>query len=221
MMVWSANLAYAIGLITSDGCLSKDGRHIDFTSKDLEQIKNFKKILELKNKIGLKYGGENHAQYYFRVQFGNVSFYRFLLSIGLMPNKSKILGKILIPDIYFADFLRGVFDGDGYSYSYWDKRWKSSFALYTGFSSASLPYLEWAKQNIVKNFGIEGKIKTGGRSVYLLMYAKNASITLFKKMYYDGSVICLKRKRFKIERALGIIQKQGNARVSKLVYEQS
>lgn len=48
-----------------------------------------------------------------------------------------------------------------------------------------------------------------------------STYTLFKKMYYDGSVTCLKRKRFKIERALGIIQKQGNARVSKLVYEQS
>ena len=51
---WTGGLAYIIGLITSDGCLSKDGRHIDFTSKDLDQIQNFTKILGLNNKIGIK-----------------------------------------------------------------------------------------------------------------------------------------------------------------------
>ena len=38
---WSAELAYAVGLIATDGCLSKDKRHIDFTSKDKELIKTF------------------------------------------------------------------------------------------------------------------------------------------------------------------------------------
>ncbi len=39
---WSPELAYAIGLLVADGCLSKDGRHIDFTSKDLELVESFK-----------------------------------------------------------------------------------------------------------------------------------------------------------------------------------
>lgn len=42
---WSANFAYAIGLIVSDGSLSKDGRHISFTSKDKERVDNFNKAL--------------------------------------------------------------------------------------------------------------------------------------------------------------------------------
>ena len=32
---WSPEFAYAIGLIVTDGSLSKDGRHINFSSKDL------------------------------------------------------------------------------------------------------------------------------------------------------------------------------------------
>jgi len=32
---WSPNLAYAIGLIATDGCLGRDKKYIDFTSKDL------------------------------------------------------------------------------------------------------------------------------------------------------------------------------------------
>ena len=43
-MLWSENLAYAIGLIATDGSLSNDGRHLNFTSKDIDQIQTFAKI---------------------------------------------------------------------------------------------------------------------------------------------------------------------------------
>jgi len=203
-IVWSKDLAYVVGLITTDGSLSKDGRHIDFTSKDLDQIRTFKKILKLKNKIGKKYSGENGHKFYPRIQFGNVKLYRFLVNLGLHPNKSKTLGSLNVPDKFFADFLRGYFDGDGHSYSYWDKRWKSSFMLYLGFSSASKKNLYWIKEKISNLYNIEGAIKHG-RSVYQLMYAKRSSLKLIKILYYRSSINYLKRKKFKIEKALGII----------------
>src|SRR3989344_7277407 len=56
-LVWSPHFAYAIGLLTADGCLSKDGRHIDLTSKDRAQIISFKKCLGIETKISLKYSG--------------------------------------------------------------------------------------------------------------------------------------------------------------------
>ena len=46
---WSANFAYAIGLLVTDGNLSSDGRHIIFVSKDMEQINNFLKCLKRAN----------------------------------------------------------------------------------------------------------------------------------------------------------------------------
>jgi len=51
---WSPHFSYAIGLLTADGNLSKDGRHINFTSKDLDLILSFKNCLGLKNSIGNK-----------------------------------------------------------------------------------------------------------------------------------------------------------------------
>lgn len=48
---WSSNLAYAIGLITSDGNLSKDKRHIKFGSKDEELMEKFKQSLSLGNTV--------------------------------------------------------------------------------------------------------------------------------------------------------------------------
>ena len=42
---WSPEFAYAIGLLVTDGSLSKDGRHIILVSKDIEMIDNFRKCL--------------------------------------------------------------------------------------------------------------------------------------------------------------------------------
>src|SRR3989338_8031539 len=89
---WSAKFAYALGLLASDGCLINDGRHIDFTSNDIDQVRLFKKCLGLSAKIGLKRRRYDLRQTYYRIQFGDIYFYKWLLSIGFMPNKSKIIG---------------------------------------------------------------------------------------------------------------------------------
>lgn len=48
---WSGNFAYAIGLLVSDGSLSKDGRHVSFVSVDIDQVENFLMALDISNKI--------------------------------------------------------------------------------------------------------------------------------------------------------------------------
>ncbi len=201
--IWSSNLAYAIGLITTDGNLSKDNRHISLTSKDKEQIENFKLCLGLTNKIGRKARGGELEKKYYLLQFGDVHFYQFLKSIGLKPNKSKILSDLKIPKKYFFDFLRGHFDGDGTSYSYWDKRWRSSFMFYTVFISASKNHILWLKRTIEKNIKIKGHLtKSVNSSTYHLKYAKTESLKLLPEIYYNKDLICLTRKRLKIEEVL-------------------
>lgn len=206
---WSPEFAYAIGLIVTDGNLSPDGRHIIFTSKDLELAVHFKKCLNLQNIIGKKSNGSQKEKKYFVVQFGDVNFYKFLVIIGLMPNKTKIIGSIKIPKKYFFDFLRGNLDGDGSFYSYWDPRWKSSFMFYTTFVSASKNYIDWLRESIKRFLKIKGHITLDGRgSTYQLKYAKSESLKLLPKIYYDNIVICLSRKRLKIEKALKMESKK-------------
>jgi len=203
-MKWTNNLAYLVGLITTDGNLSKDGRHMSIVSKDLEQVENVIKILMLKNKIGVKNSSfKNNGKYYY-VQFGNVELYKFLNSVGLFPNKSKNLGILTIPEVYIRDFLRGHLDGDGYTYSYWDKRWKNSFMFYTVFASGSKKHIIWLRETILTLYKLDGKIKRN-KSVYVLVFSKRASINLMKIIYYRKNLICMKRKKFKIRKALGII----------------
>ena len=203
-MRWSSGLTYAVGLITTDGSLSKDGRHINLTSKDIEQIRTFAKLLHLNNKIGTKKSGYATGKKYYQIQFGNVKLYRFLLKIGLTPNKTKILGVLDIPDKYFADFLRGHLDGDGCTYSYWDKRWKNSFLLYTVFMTASLRHLEWLQKMIKDIYGLKGRINFH-RAYFNLRYAKKDSLILLNRIYYKNNLPCLRRKKLKIQKALLII----------------
>ncbi|MFA6270186.1 MAG: hypothetical protein WC657_03190 [Candidatus Paceibacterota bacterium] len=202
---WSANLAYAVGLIATDGCLSGDGLLVDLTSNDREQLNNYCECLEVNFKICDKSSGGGRRS--LRVQFKNRFFYDYLLSIGLTPAKSKTIKKIAVPDKYFFDFLRGCFDGDGCFYSYWDPRWKSSFMFYTEFCSASPIFIKWLQQKINILASINGHVTTAGKthSMQQLKYAKQESIILLKKMYYSPKNIFLSRKRLKINKALGIV----------------
>jgi len=203
---WSANFAYAMGLLATDGYLSSDARHIVLVSKDKDQLQNFAKCLGLKDiKIGDHRSGTNRAA--FRLQFGDVIFYRFLENIGLENAKSKTIGKLEIPSGYFFDFLRGVFDGDGYFYSYWDLRWKSSYMFYTGFTSASSDFISWLRREIFNQLKIVGHVTKAKKLnyYYQLKYAKKDSLLILTKMYHSSKVVYLRRKRLKIDRALSII----------------
>lgn len=208
-LVWSPELAYAVGLITTDGNLSKDGRHLSFTSKDEQLIELFKHCLNITNKVGLKASGSTEEKKYFTVQFGDINFYRFLIKLGLFPNKTHTLGSLKIPGPYFFDFLRGHFDGDGTFYSYWDPRWKSSFMFYLVFLSASETHILWLQNKLFKKLGVKGHINySRGVGCLQLKYAKKESLLILGKLYPSAHTFCLNRKRLKIRQALGIIGKQ-------------
>ena len=194
---WSPEFAYAIGLLTTDGNLSSDVGQLEITSKDVQLLNTFRRCLGLKNKIGLKTSGFSNKKYP-RVQFGNIILYRWLLEIGLTPHKSKTISKLKIPEKYFFDFLRGSFDGDGGSYSYWDPRWASSFMFYIAFNSGSLSFLKWLRNKLKKYLGINGHITKGNRA-WRLCFAKKESKILFAKMYYQKNLPHLKRKYRKLK----------------------
>lgn len=214
-LAWSPNFAYALGLLASDGCLSKDGRHIDLTSKDTEQLENFLRALDIDVKITTKLSAVGKK--YQRVQFGDVLFYRFLEEVGFTPAKSKTLGQLKIPKQYFFDFLRGSFDGDGCFYSYFDPRWRSSFMFYTVFISASREHVDWLQREIETRLKIKGHVTKSAKNVtFQLKYAKAESLELLPNMYYYDRAIHLSRKYQKIQKALKI-EKKNNAQVEKLV----
>ncbi|MDP2630939.1 MAG: hypothetical protein Q8P56_06055 [Candidatus Uhrbacteria bacterium] len=213
---WTPELAYAVGLIVIDGNLSGDGRHIILRSKDIEQIKNSKKCLRLKNKIGStkKTLSNGSTATCYRVQFGNVQFYRWLELLGLTPAKTYSIPRLPVPDLYFRDFLRGHLDGDGTITTYTDVyNIKKNAAyryvrLFLCFLSASEPHLRWVQETVQRLIGIKGDFwKRVSKDVkrvdmWQLKYMKKDSRILIPWLYYAKDLPCLQRKREKAERAL-------------------
>lgn len=199
---WSPTLAYAVGLIVTDGNLSKDGRHLTVTSADRDLIETFRQCLGLDNQISQV--GLMHRHY--RIQWSDRVMYDWLIGIGLMPAKSRQLGTLNIPDEYFPDFVRGCLDGDGNIQIYTDRYnvFKNTKYVYerllVRFVSASLPFLEWLQIAIERLIGIHGgifgnKLRVGHSPVWTLKYAKHDSLLLLRWIYYSPDLPCLERKR--------------------------
>lgn len=196
---WSHDFAYAIGLITADGNLSPDLRHINFTTKDLDLAHTFRRCLGLSNKIGTKARGGSTVKEYFVVQFGDKNFYDFLLSIGLTKAKSKTLGELIIPTPFFADFLRGCMDGDG-SIGVVKHPESSKPQLRTRLYSCSLPFLEWVHSKIKVELSIQGGwIYTEKKSTMgALTFGKADSIRLLEYLYAKSSSMPLLIRKYQL-----------------------
>jgi hypothetical protein len=206
---WSPEFAYAIGLLVTDGCVYSNYKMVNLTSKDQQQIENFKRCLGVTHKAGMKGSGYSDQKDYFHLQIGDMRFCKFLDGIGITPHKTKTIGAVAIPDQYFFDFLRGHHDGDGTFYAYWDLRWHSSYTFYMVFVSASEKHIVWLREEINQRIGIRGHLtKTGKTPIYSLKYAKSESLILLPEMYYNPDVVCLSRKRDKIEKALAVGKQQ-------------
>ncbi|MBP7694686.1 MAG: hypothetical protein KA764_22375 [Anaerolineales bacterium] len=205
---WSAPLAYAVGLIATDGNLSRDGRHLTMTSADVDLLDT------IRNCLGGQAAITTHRSSYGsrvnRIQWADRAFHEWLAAIGLMPAKSLRLGALQIPDEYFSDFLRGCIDGDGSILTYIDyyNAVKNPSYVYTRLfvtlASASRPFLEWVHGTLTRLIGLRRAVMTQVRSaprhpISVLKYAKRDSITLLNWLYYAPDVPCLARKRIKAQ----------------------
>lgn len=198
------DLWYTVGLIATDGNLSKDGRHVNITSKDKDLLDGIKRILFLKLKLTKKARAKDKIKKYFFLQIGDVKFYKFLLKIGLTPKKSLTLDKIDVPKNYFKDFFRGVIDGDG-SISTWvhpnnkNAQWSSRVV------SGSKKFINWLKKEAEEEFKIKGKMhiaeKPNTNDLYILKFGKFATKNMLKQCYYKDC-FALRRKQLLAEQCL-------------------
>lgn len=192
-IVWTDNFAYAVGLFTADGSMSKDGRHFDFTSKDKDQVINFAKCLNLNNKISGKSRGYSGEKKYFHIQFGDVKLYKFFQSIGLQPNKSLTIKEVNIPDQFFPDFLRGYLDGDG-SVQLFEHPQSELKQIRIRFYSGSKQFILWLRSKIKTKVKVSGGSAKERVRAWWLVYCKRDSLELIKYMYYSDKIPMLKRK---------------------------
>lgn len=202
---WTRERAYVIGLLATDGNLSKNGRHLTVTSADPDLLGVLRACLALRANVR-QVGPRGRC---YRVQWSDRCFYEWVEGIGLSPAKSRTLGALTIPDEYFADFARGCIDGDGSIVVYVDRYHSDKNAryvyerLYVTLVSASRPFVDWFRASLLRFVGIRGSISQrmsrSGRPYWVLRYARRESRRLLPWIYYAPSIPCLARKRARSE----------------------
>jgi hypothetical protein len=161
----------------------------------------FRRSLGIHNKVFRHARGGETLKRYYGLTFGDIYFYKFLTRIGLTPAKSKTLQAVEIPKRFFADFLRGLFDGDGSFYTYWDRRWKRSFVFQMTFCSASKSFIHWLQNKLNELYDVKGVLRRGDGD-YVIRYVKGDSIRLYNHMYRPPTDLFLSRKYNKIRSAI-------------------
>lgn len=201
-LTWSANLAWAVGLMATDGNLSGDGRHLSLVSKDRELLETFRACLNLDVAIAPHASG--HGRCALRVQWSDRRFYDWLMDVGLRPAKSLTLRPLAIPDECFVDFFRGCIDGDDSIVTYIDryntfKKPQYVYSLYVSIVSASLQFVDWLKTTVRRLTGLAGELTVRRvptrNDLWRLRFAKGGSVALLRWMSYSPDLPCLHRKR--------------------------
>ena len=204
-IIQPANLWYIVGLIVTDGNLSKDGRHVSITSKDAELLIEVKIALHLESKLGHKARGGEKEKKYTVLQFSDVAFYQYLNTIGIQPKKSLTLGAINVPSDYFKDFLRGVIDGDG-SINTWIHKTNKQSQWCLRITSGAPLFSTWIHQEIQNHFSVTGKLysyKFKGKKnpINIIKFGKIATKIILRNIYYSNC-LSLERKRITAQQCL-------------------
>jgi len=180
---WSPEMAYVLGLIVTDGCISKHGT-VSLCINDKNLLEKVKKAMNSSHAI--KYYGHQEGLYSF--SFSREKICYDLGRLGVFPNKSLTIRFPDVPDVFLVDFIRGVFDGDGSVF--FEKR-SPKFPIRTSFISSSesfiktleakLRSLSMPKRNVYHH-------KTKNAISYMIRYAHKDSLKLFG-LFYNGKTL--------------------------------
>jgi len=209
---WSNEMAYVVGFFCADGSMfinPRGSKYVAFYSTDKELILKIRRVLNSKNKIGIRKRSYLNWKKLCSLQIGSAKMYADLLKLGLIPNKAKRLSLPDVPSAYLGHFIRGYFDGDGcISFGYYKRKnsvIRNKFSLLIRFASGSRNFLGNLSKKLSLAIDLKGGSifkNTGG---FHLSYSKKDSVKLFNFMYNrDSCGLYLKRKFNKFQKAFKI-----------------
>lgn len=193
---WSPEMAYVLGLIITDGCISQTGT-ISLCINDRDLLEKVKIVMGSYHPI--KYYGHQEGLYSFN--FAREKLVADLNRLGISSKKSLNVTFPHIPDAFLSDFIRGVFDGDGSVF--FEKRSPKS-PLKSSFVSGSNSFIE-ILENKLQELGMPPRKiyeqKTKNAVSYMIRYAHKDSVNLYNILYKnvpnDGLYLFRKRDKFK------------------------
>ena len=197
-------MAYILGFIYADGNLTKNkrgGHYLSIYTADRELLIKMREILKSNHKISNR---KSISGFNYCIQIGSKEIFADLVEIGARPNKTLRMKLPKIPNKYFADFLRGYFDGDG---NVWvgelhKNRSKNTLTIQVCFTSCSKQFLESLLSG-VRSFGVMGGSinKVKNKACFRLGFSVNDALKIYKIMYNSHqSQLFLNRKKATFEK---------------------
>ncbi len=177
---WSPEMAYVLGLIATDGCVSKSGT-ISLCINDKELLEKVRLVMNSGHKICRS----KHQEGLYCFKFARERLVADLAGLGILPRKSLNIMFPAVPDAFLKDFIRGAFDGDGSVF--FDSRSKNC-PVRTKFVSSSVEFIE-KLESVLQELGMPARKiyqqPTKNGISYMFRYGHKDSEKLYLIMYKD------------------------------------
>jgi hypothetical protein len=178
--------AYWLGFITADGGIVCTELVLSLKTEDTNHIELFQKSIQSNHPIKISKTKINDKIILQpRLVISSVDLIHSLKKLGVGEKKSLIVQPAMIPEQFYKDYWRGIFDGDGHiglSSTHRCMELTGNYFILDGFSKF-----------IETEIGIKGKISKS-KNVYRVRYGKRSSILEICRLLYSQSNISLKRK---------------------------
>lgn len=206
----SANMAWILGFLASDGTVRKDCNEIKITlaAKDIDALYKIKKEINLDEPI--KCFTTNSGYDCCTLKWTCEEHKKDLAQYSIIPAKTyKLHPPYLLDKKYWIDYIRGYFDGDG-SVNFIESNGKKHYtALRWQVCSATKEILQFITDFFEQSYSIKPvSIQTYKRKnpLYNIQYSTNATKQIYRFLYHDDCLY-LNRKRNLFEEAVRKISK--------------
>lgn len=191
---FNSNWYYILGILATDGNIHNYTISLAVQEKDIELVEYFSEVFSGFNVIRdsrIQYMSSGYECKSVRARVNNAILRDYLINLGISSNKSFNISKVVIPDNYWFDFLRGCFDGDGYIPG------KSSH-YHVSLYSASEQFLTYVNINTSRLCNIHPNYITYRKSnnIWELYYSKKNTV-LLRDYLYKSSGHYLHRKKIR------------------------
>ena len=207
---WSPNMAYILGFLFADGCVSERGSvMINLSEKDQsvlnfikEEMKSSCTIYQSKGRLDSRTG--NVSQNQVSVHISSTIVVNRLIEMGMNPRKTYTNDPFPdVPNDMLPHFIRGYFDGDGSVSLYKDRRWDACSLSFVG----SPKFITGIRDSLVKYAGMRHnkvRIHNGKTATWSsVAWTVRGCHHKFRSFIYPkGFTFCLQRKKDRLDKWL-------------------